>query len=103
MPNKIRNTQGRFIKIEDEEENEKKQKESFDYLFSEIKMSLPKLSLYNIFKIILILFLVSPWIYIFYRKGTFSYLNENISLFYEKTFPTEPICSKTEFGNGKGL
>ena len=98
MP-KIRNTFGRFQKLEPElEETADINWNSFEFLYSEIKLGLPRLNIINILKIIAFIFLFSPWIFVSYKKGGFGQLNENILDFYENTFPigSNEITPKNE-------
>ena len=80
-----RNSQGQFVKQDEEEINEST---GLDFIQSEIKLKMPTLSIMNILKIIFFIFLFSPWIYICYRRGVVRYLKEGVSTFYESTFPT---------------
>ena len=92
MP-KIRNTFGRFQKLEPElEETADINRNSFEFSYS------ARLNIINILKIIAFIFLFSPWIFVSYKKGGFGQLNENILEFYENTFPigSNEITPKNE-------
>ena len=99
MP-RIRNSLGKFTmtnqKIQDTKE-EKAKAEDDGFLYKEIKFRMPILSIMNILKFILIVFLASPWVYIWAKRGSFTRISEKITEYYDEKF-TVPngTCSSPE-------
>ena len=97
MP-RIRNSLGKFtgtnLKIQDSKE-EKEKDEGF--LYKEIKFRMPTLSIINIMKFILIVFIASPWVYIWAKRGSLTGISEKITEYYDEKF-TVPngTCSLPE-------
>ena len=97
MP-KVRNSSGRFAKQEEDEEKI----QHFNILFADWHLFLPRFTIMNLLKFLLLLFIISPWLYIIYKKGSLSHLNENIATFYENTFTVNKESNSTTV-NGKSL
>jgi hypothetical protein len=104
----IRNSLGKFTRnYEGDSELVKYQKQSEEpsFLYKETQLKMPSLSLMKIFKFILLIFLISPWVYIFVKKGNFKQLTGQISSYYDDQFSISVggTCNATEVpvGNGK--
>ena len=86
---RIRNSLGKYAKaLKDDirdEINQKIEKET-GFLYKEFDMRMPGLSIMNIFKFIFFLVIISPWIYICLRNGSFSSMMERIMSFYDDKF-----------------
>ena len=100
MP-RIRNSLGKFTRnYEDGSDLFKYQKQSEEpsFLYKEIRLKMPSLSLIKIFKFVLLIFLISPWVYIFVKKGNFKQLTGQISSYYDDQFSISVAgtCNSTE-------
>jgi len=107
MP-RIRNSLGKFARnYEDECAKVKYPKHSEEpgFLYKEIQLKMPSLSLMNILKFIVLIFLISPWVYIFVKRGNFKQLTGQISSYYDDQFTISVggTCNATDapVGNGK--
>ncbi len=86
---KIRNSLGKYAKAikEDIEDrlNEKIQQDS-GFLYKEFNMRMPGLSIFNIIKLVFVIILISPWIYLCVRNGIFSSMFTKVMSFYDEKF-----------------
>jgi hypothetical protein len=85
-----RNSIGRYAKtfkdeIHDEIQN-RLNKDAEGFLYREFNLRMPGLSIVNIIKFIFFIILISPWIYVFVRNGSFSNFSEKIISFYDEKF-----------------
>ena len=69
----------------EEEDNFKFQKDK-GLLFKEFYFRMPGLSIMNILKFVFFLILISPWIYIFHRNGSFRQISDKVISFYDDKF-----------------
>jgi hypothetical protein len=82
---KVRNSLGRFTQIE-QGDGGKNTNSNFDFLYSEITLKMPKITVINIIKLFLFLIFISPWIFVGYNRGGVSYLTDNVAQFYKEKF-----------------
>jgi len=86
---RIRNSLGKYAKnLKDDIEEEIKHKIQNDpgFLYKEINFRMPGLSIINIFKLIFFLIMISPWIYLCVKNGSFSIILEKVITFYDEKF-----------------
>ena len=97
---RLRSSNGKFTKGEDTEPSEASNtnESNFNFLYTEVNMSVPKISIINLLKIIICLVLISPWVFIAHRKGSLSAVSETFSTFYEEKFSIQ-YCPLPTIGN----
>jgi hypothetical protein len=84
MRSKLARKTTRFGELEDEDNYNNKKETGF--LFKEFYFRMPGLSIINIIKLIFFIIIISPWIYIFARNGSFRQLSDKVISFYDEKF-----------------
>ena len=96
---KIRNSLRKYAKaIKDDIEDQISQKiqQESGFLYREFNMRMPGLSIINILKLVFVLVLISPWIYLCVKNGIFSSFFTKVMSFYDDKFIiSNPVANST--------
>jgi len=99
MP-RIRNSLGKFTKNYCDDNgvaNYYKHTDEPGFLYKEIRLKMPALSIINIIKFVFLIFLISPWVYIFIKKGNLNQLSGQIRSYYDDQFTiSNEMCNTTD-------
>lgn len=87
MPVRTRNSSGRF---ENTPNGSCGKEENYD----ETSMSIPikKTTVVNFFRILVIVLLISPWLFMVLRRNTLESVSKKITSFYDDNFSCSNIC-----------
>ena len=96
---KIRNSLGKYAKaIKDDIEDQISQKiqQESGFLYREFNMRMTGLSIINLIKLVFLLVLIYPWIYLCLKNGMFlSFFTKVMSFYDDKFIISNPVTNST--------
>lgn len=89
MPVKTRNSNGRFVSLVGAT-NDGKQDQQDDA----IVVNLPdKDTILKIIKLIIVFLIISPWLFVTFKKQSLENVTQKITDFYDDNFSCSPVCN----------